>query len=109
MNEEMSTKLSHELLLADGEEARGRVLVRWLPELVRCQIKTAGRAKLLVKDLRRLEAKVDRLHAKPEEVRFRDAPLAWLKGNWMWVVILLLCLKNNGLVELFRELVWVGR
>lgn len=90
MEEAQCDRLSQDLLEAQTEGARTRVLVHWLPILVRCQIKTAARAKLHVEQLRRLEAKVDALHAAP---RFKDDKLGWLRANWKWLIIFLLLLK----------------
>ena len=100
MNEEQSARLSQEMFDAKTEEDRARVLVHWLPELVRCQIKTAARCKLLVEDNRRLEAKVDTLHADPKpSPKFREDPLGWLKLNWQWLVLFLLLIKSYGLTD----------
>ena len=101
MNEEQSAQLSEELLEAEDEAGRTRVLIRWLPVLVRCQIKTAARAKQLVEDMGRLEEKMDKLHSAP---RFKSDPLGWLKSNWQWLVLFLLLLKQNGIGDLFMTL-----
>lgn len=105
MNEEQASRLSAELLEAGGEADRSKVLIRWLPELVRCQIKTAGRAKRLVEDMVRLEAKVDRLHSAPS---FKSDKLGWLRANWQWLVLFLLLLKQNGLDDLLERVFALG-
>ena len=101
MNEEQSAQLSEELLAAQDEAGRTRVLIRWLPVLVRCQIKTAARAKQLLADTNRIETKMDTLHSAP---RFKTDPIGWLKANWQWLIIFLLLLKQNGLADLLKEL-----
>ena len=104
MNDEQSAQLSQEMYDAKDEGERTRVLVHWLPELVRCQIKTAARCKLLVEDNKRLEAKMDRLHDPKGSPRFKEDPFGWLKCNWQWLALFLLFLKAYGLTDGLRQL-----
>ena len=71
--------------------------------------------------LEALEQKVDALHAKDgrSEAAAEDESaaverhvppiLVWLGKNWTWLFIMILCLKNNGLVEIFQWIIGVER
>ena len=135
MNEEMATRLSQDLLDAPDEDARARVVVRWLPDFARCQITTAGRVKQLVPKVDTLSAKVDTLSAKmdayhgaqgkpaadPEAatpaaatpaprgpVGRLSALLALLKANWQWLLLFALVAKAYGLVDIIAQLLSLG-
>lgn len=123
MNDEMSTRLAQELLDAADEDARARVVVRWLPDFARCQVTTAARVKAQGAKIDSLGDKVDALADKmdayhaPKQVEDesvaveRHVPpiLVWLRKNWTWLFIMILCLKNNGLVEIFQWIIGVER
>lgn len=130
MNEEMATRLSQDLLDAPDEDARARVVVRWLPDFARCQITTAGRVKQLVPKVDTLAAKVDTLSAKmdayhgaqgkPAAAPAAAAPaprgpvgrlsalLALLKANWQWLLIVALVAKAYGLTDFLAKLLSLG-
>lgn len=84
--------------LADQMEATGL-----------CNISTRMHLKSLEKDLadglKALAEKMERLHGVP---RFREDPLGWLRGNWQWMVIFLLVVKQAGLDELVERLLALG-
>lgn len=101
MNDEQSAKLSQEMFEAKDDTSRMWVVIHWLPVLVRCLMATASRVKQLVAKLDTLEKKVERLHSEPS---FKTDKARWLKANWQWIVIFLLCLKNNGLSDLFMAI-----
>lgn len=121
MNEEMSTKLSQELLLAEGEDARARVIVKWLPDFARCQVTTSARVKQLVAKVDELARKMDDYHApkekKEEQTMETDhAPqtrltlaMKFFKENWQSVVLFLLFLKAFGLEDLLKDLFTLAR
>lgn len=118
MNEEMSTKLSQELLLADGEDARARVIVKWLPDFARCQVTTSARVKQLVAKVDALAQKMDAYHAPKQEATMETdhAPqtrlalaLKFFKENWQSVVLFLLFLKAFGLEGLLKDLFTLAR
>ncbi len=117
MDDEQSAKLSQDMFDAKDDAARIRVAIHWLPVLIRCLMKTAGRVKLMLARLEALEQKVDAQHAKDVQVEDeavsveRHVPpiLVWLGKNWTWLFIMILCLKNNGLVEIFQWIIGVGR
>ena len=121
MDDEQSAKLSQDMFDAKDDAGRIRVAIHWLPVLIRCLMKTAGRVKLMLARLEALEQKVDALHAKDGQVAAeaedeavaveRHVPpiLVWLGKNWTWLFIMILCLKNNGLVEIFQWIIGVGR
>ena len=113
----MSTKLSQELLLAEGDDARARVIVKWLPDFARCQVTTSARVKQLVTKVDELARKMDDYHApkKEEEEEVKTMETAhqqtWLalamrlfKENWQSVVLFLLFLKAFGLEDLLKDL-----
>ena len=123
MNDEQSRLISQDLISADGEGERVHVLIKWLPELVRCQIKTASRTKRLCEEMKKAEGDVARyermteqtvqalqtlservtaLHASPS---WKHDKAGWLKSNWQWLVLFLLLLKQNGLGELLESVV----
>lgn len=125
MNEEMATRLSQDLLDAQGEDARARVVVRWLPDFARCQITTAGRVKQLVPKVDTLASKVDTLaskmdayhgaqgkpaaaHAPRGPVGRLSALLALLKANWQWILIVALVAKAYGLIDVLAKLLSLG-
>lgn len=64
MNDEMATRLAQELLDAEDEDARARVVVRWLPDFARCQVTTAARVKAQGVKIDALAGKVDALGDK---------------------------------------------
>lgn len=120
MNEEMSTKLSQELLLAEGEDARARVIVKWLPDFARCQVTTSARVKQLVAKVDELARKMDDYHApkeKKEEQKMETAQqqtrlalaMKFFKENWQSVVLFLLFLKAFGLEDLLKDLFMLAR
>ena len=120
MDDEQSARLSQDMFDAKDDAGRIRVAIHWLPVLIRCLMKTAGRVKLMLARLEALEQKVDALHAKDGQVSVaedeaaaveRHVPpiLVWLGKNWTWLFIMILCLKNNGLVEIFQWIIGVGR
>lgn len=130
MNEEMATRLSQDLLDAPDEDARARVVVRWLPDFARCQITTAGRVKQLVPKVDTLASKVDTLSAKMDAyhgaqgkpaaapaaaahaprgpVGRLSALLALLKVNWQWLLIVALVAKAYGLTDFLAKLLSLG-
>lgn len=123
MNEEMSTKLSQELLLAEGEDARARVIVKWLPDFARCQVTTSARVKQLVAKVDELARKMDDYHAPKEKEKEEaqtmetdQAPqtrlalaMKFFKENWQSVVLFLLFLKAFGLEDLLKDLFTLAR
>ena len=119
MNEEMSTKLSQELLLAEGEDERARVIVKWLPDFARCQVTTSARVKQLVAKVDELARKMDDYHAPKQEDKTMEtdhAPqtrlalsLKFFKENWQSVVLFLLFLKAFGLEGLIKDLFTLAR
>ena len=122
MNEEMSTKLSQELLLAEGEDERARVIVKWLPDFARCQVTTSARVKQLVAKVDELARKMDDYHA-PKEVEEEDKTMEtdhvpktrltlamkFFKENWQSVVLFLLFLKAFGLEDMLKDLFTLAR
>lgn len=118
MNEEMATRLSQELLDAQGEDERARVVVRWLPDFARCQITTAGRVKQLVAKVDTLAAKMDAYHgaqAAPSAIPAPRGPvgrlaalLALLKANWQWLLLFALVAKAYGLTDFLAQLFSLG-
>lgn len=84
--------------LADQLEATGLCNVS-----ARMHIKTLETE--LAKGLADLAALIEQKHGSP---RFWEDPFGWLRGNWQWLVIMLLCLKNNGLEEMFVKLFGLG-
>lgn len=121
MDDEQSARLSQDMFDAKDDAGRIRVAIHWLPVLIRCLMKTAGRVKLMLARLEALEQKVDALHAKDgrSEAAAEDESaaverhvppiLVWLGKNWTWLFIMILCLKNNGLVEIFQWIIGVER
>lgn len=118
MNDEMSTRLAQELLDAADEDARARVVVRWLPDFARCQVTTASRVKdqgakidTLSGKLDDLSDKIDAYHSpKKEETVTQDAKrvdprlerlrliLAFAQRNWQGVAIVVILAKALGLL-----------
>ena len=118
MNEEMSTKLSQELLLAAGEEERARVIVKWLPDFARCQVTTSARVKQLVVKVDELARKMDAYHAPKQEAKTMETAhqqtrlalaMRFFKENWQSVVLFLLFLKAFGLEDLLKDLFTLTR
>ena len=129
MNEEMATRLAQELLDAADEDARARVVVRWLPDFARCQVTTAARVKAQSVKIDALYGKVDALGNKMdaypapkqevEEVKTMEtgnAPqtrlalaMKFFKENWQSVVLFLLFLKAFGLEDLLKDLFTLAR
>lgn len=115
----MSTKLSQELLLAEGEDARARVIVKWLPDFARCQVTTSARVKQLVVKVDELAKKMDDYHAPKEEKQTMEAgttpqtrlalAVKLFKENWQSVVLFLLFLKAFGLESLLQGLFTLAR
>ena len=116
MDDEQSAQLSQEMFDAKDDAGRIRVAIHWLPVLIRCLMKTAGRVKMTLARLEALEQKVDALHAKDGQVEDesvaveRHVPpiLVWLGKNWTWLLVMILCLKNNGVIEIFQWIIGVG-
>lgn len=122
MDDEQSAKLSQDMFDAKDDAARIRVAIHWLPVLIRCLMKTAGRVKLMLARLEALEQKVDAQHA-PKQVKEEDktketdhAPqtrlalaLKFFKENWQSVVLFLLFLKAFGLEGLLKDLFTLAR
>ena len=73
MNDEMATRLAQELLDAADEDARARVVVRWLPDFARCQVTTSARVKQLVAKVDELARKMDAYHAPAQETAVATA------------------------------------
>lgn len=113
MNDEMATRLAQELLDAADEDARARVVVRWLPDFARCQVTTAARVKALCADVKALGAKMDEYHAPaqkaeataedPRTTRLKLI-LAFAQKNWQSIAILVILVKALGLTETVKEL-----
>lgn len=114
MNEEMSTRLAQELLDAADEDARARVVVRWLPDFARCQVTTAARVKQLVAELKELNQKMDAYHnpktaaaqAKPVDTRLERLKLilAFAQRNWPAAALLAILIKVFDLEDLLAKL-----
>lgn len=110
----MSTKLSQELLLAEGEDARARVIVKWLPDFARCQVTTSARVKQLVAKVDELARKMDAYHApaKADAAEAAEDPrttrlkliLAFAQRNWPAVALLAILIKVFGLADLIASL-----
>ena len=119
MNEEMATRLAQELLDAADEDARARVVVRWLPDFARCQVTTSARVKQLVAKVDELARKMDAYHAPTKETEAMEtgnAPqtrlalaMRFFKENWQSVVLFLLFLKAFGLEDLLKDLFTMTR
>ena len=125
MNDEMATRLAQELLDADDEDARARVVVRWLPDFARCQVTTAARVKAQGVKIDALAGKVDALgdkmdayHAPTQEVKTMETAhqqtrlalaMRFFKENWQSVVLFLLFLKAFGLEDLLKDLFTMTR
>lgn len=109
-------RLSQELLEAADEDDRARVVVRWLPNFARCQVKTAARVKQLVSSVDKLGAKMDAYHAAPtspaqEEEEPKDPRLerlrlilAFAQRNWAAAVLLAILIKVFDLADLIKAL-----
>ena len=126
MNDEMATRLAQELLDAADEDARARVVVRWLPNFARCQVTTAARVKsqgvkidALAGKVDALGAKMDAYHAAPPEPPAQEEKppldprlerlkliLAFAQKNWQSVAILLILLQAFGVLD---KIVRVGQ
>lgn len=126
MNEEMATRLAQDLLAAADEDARARVVVRWLPDFARCQVTTAARVKAqgakidtLAGKLDALGDKMDAYHAAPKgefAMKTNTLPqtrlalaMKFFKENWQSVVLFLLFLKAFGLEGLLKDLFTLAR
>ena len=116
MNEEMATRLAQELLDAADEDARARVVVRWLPDFARCQVRTAARVKALCADVKALGAKMDEYHSpKAEEEKQPKDPrlerlklvLGFLGKNWPALLLILIFLQAFGLIDILERLIGV--
>lgn len=120
MNDEMSTRLAQELLDAADEDARARVVVRWLPDFARCQVKTAARVKSQGVKIDALAGKVDALgdkmdayHAPMQKTEMKTAEdprttrlkliLAFGQKNWQSVAIFLILLQAFGVLDKIVE------
>ena len=110
----MSTKLSQELLLADGEDERARVIVKWLPDFARCQVTTSARVKQLVAKVDELAQKMDDYHAPKQEEQKDDTVKAdnrlaitfrFFRENWQSVALFLILVKALGLLDVIEHLV----
>lgn len=121
MNDEMATKLAQELLDAADEDARARVVVRWLPDFARCQVTTAARVKAQGTKIDALAGKVDALaekmdayHAPAQETDVATAEdprttrlkliLAFAQRNWAAFALLAILVKVFGLTDLLASL-----
>lgn len=118
MNEEMATRLAQELLAAADEDARARVVVRWLPDFARCQVTTSARVKQLVAKVDELARKMDAYHAPKQEAKTMETAhqqtrlalaMKFFKENWQSVVLFLLFLKAFGLEDLLKDLFTLTR
>lgn len=126
MNEEMSTRLAQELLEAPDEDARARVVVRWLPDFARCQVTTAARVKAQGVKIDALAGKVDALgdkmdayHAPTQETETKTAEdprttrlrliLGFAARNWPAAALLLILIKVFNLGDLVLEILGVMR
>lgn len=119
MDDEQSAKLSQDMFDAKDDAARIRVAIHWLPVLIRCLMKTAGRVKLMLARLEALEQKVDAKHAPKTEAQTMEtdhAPqtrltlaMKFFKENWQSVVLFLLFLKAFGLEGLLKDLFTLAR
>lgn len=121
MNDEMATRLAQELLEAADEDARARVVVKWLPDFARCQVTTSARVKQLVAKVDELARKMDAYHApkkEEEEAKTMETAhqqtrlalaLKFFKENWQSVVLFLLFLKAFGLEDLLKDLFTLTR
>ena len=106
-------KLSQELLEAADEDARARVVVRWLPNFARCQVKTAARVKQLVAKIEELSRKMDTYHnpkavdMKPIDPRLERLRLilGFIQRNWPAAALLAILVQVFGLGDLLKELV----
>ncbi len=115
MNDEMATRLAQELLEAPDEDARARVVVRWLPDFARCQVTTAARVKSLVSEVKALGAKMDEYHSpKTEEEEPKDPRLERLRlilgfagRNWPAGLLILIFLQAFGLIDILERLIGV--
>ena len=120
MNDEMATRLAQELLDAADEDARARVVVRWLPDFARCQVTTASRVKAQGGKIDALAGKVDALgdkmdayHAptKESKTKTNEDPrttrlkliLAFGQKNWQSVAIFLILLQAFGVLDKIIE------
>ena len=98
MDDEQSARLSQDMFDAKDDAGRIRVAIHWLPVLIRCLMKTA------------LHAKDGQVEDESVAVERHVPPiLVWLGKNWTWLLVMILCLKNNGLVEIFQWIIGVGR
>lgn len=124
MNDEMSTRLAQELLDAADEDARARVVVRWLPDFARCQVTTAARVKAqgakidaLGEKVDALSDKIDAYHSpKKEETVTQYAKrvdprlerlkliLGFAQRNWPAAALLAILIKVFDLEDLLAKL-----
>lgn len=111
MNEEMSTRLAQELLEAEDEDARARVVVHWLPDFARCQVTTSARVKQLVTDVGALRDEMRAYHTpkKEDAVKKEKTPadprlerlrliLGFAQRNWQGFALLIILAKAFGLL-----------
>ena len=115
MNDEMATRLAQELLDAADEDARARVVVRWLPDFARCQVTTSARVKQLVAKVDELARKMDDYHAPKEveeEEEQKDPRLERLKlilgfagRNWPAGLLILIFCKAFGLLDVLKGII----
>lgn len=121
MNDEMATRLAQELLDAADEDARARVVVRWLPDFARCQVTTAARVKAQGAKIDTLAGKVDALAdkmdayhapAKADAAEAAEDPrttrlrliLAFAQRNWAAAALVAILVKVFGLDDLLAAL-----
>lgn len=121
MNNEMATRLAQELLDAADEDARARVVVRWLPDFARCQVTTAARVKEQGVKIDALAGKVDALgdkmdayQAPAQESKTKTAEdqrttrlkliLGFAQRNWPAAALLAILFEVFGLWDILREL-----
>ena len=105
MDDEQSAKLSQDMFDAKDDAARIRVAIHWLPVLIRCLMKTAGRVKLMLARLEALEQKVDAQHAPVTATATEDPRttrlkliLAFAQRNWQGFALLIILAKAFGLL-----------
>lgn len=121
MNDEMATRLAQELLDAADEDARARVVVRWLPDFARCQVTTAARVKAQGVKIDALAGKVDALGDKMDEyhspkVEEEEEPkdprlerlrliLGFAGRNWPAGLLILIFCKAFGLLDVLKGII----
>lgn len=110
----MSTRLAQELLDAADEDARARVVVKWLPDFARCQVTTSARVKQLVAKVDELARKMDAYHAPKQEAKTMETAhqqtrlalaMKFFRENWQSVALFLILVKALGLLDVIEHLV----